>query len=171
MDEMRLRYPVAALMAYGVFLGLVRLWLWYVTGLRSERSVEFDFPELPDVPLPDFRGPDISAADFSFDLDELWAPVLLVVALIGLCGTGLYLVWTAPQLLAEIAVQGMMAAGMHEGLLRMRDGRWLWRTIKGTWLALAGVVVLAFMLGWSLQLYCPAAELLSQAMACPLPRW
>ncbi len=29
--SLRLRYPIAVLVSYGVFLGLVRVWLWYVS--------------------------------------------------------------------------------------------------------------------------------------------
>lgn len=163
MADMRLRYPVAALLAYGVFLGLVRLWLWYVADVRTRRSgeIEWDFPELPEFSGPDFDGPDLS-----FDLDELFAPLVLALAVFGLCFTGAYLVWIAPELLAEIALQGLMAASLHEGILRMRDGRWLWCTFERTWLALAGTLVLAFAVGWALRVYCPGAQLLSQAAAC-----
>src|SRR5512140_3211392 len=29
--SLRLRYPIAVLISYGVFLGLIRVWLWYVS--------------------------------------------------------------------------------------------------------------------------------------------
>ena len=163
MAGLHLRYPVAAFLAYGVFLGLVRLWLWYVAGVRTRRSDPHE-PDLPDP--PDFDVPDLELTGLSLDLEELLAPLVLALAVFGLCFTGVYLVWVAPELLAEIALQGLMAAGLHEGILRMRDGRWLWCTLRGTWLALAGTLLLAFAVGRSLQVYCPGAQLLSQAAAC-----
>lgn len=33
--SLRLRYPIAVLISYGVFLGLVRVWLWYVSIRRG----------------------------------------------------------------------------------------------------------------------------------------
>ena len=33
--SLRLRYPIAVLVSYGVFLGLVRVWLWYVSIRRG----------------------------------------------------------------------------------------------------------------------------------------
>jgi hypothetical protein len=33
--SLRLRYPIAVLVSYGVFLGLVRVWLWYVSIRRD----------------------------------------------------------------------------------------------------------------------------------------
>ena len=174
MEQMKLRYPLAGLLAYGVFLTLIRVWLWYVAGLRTRRTDrgDLDLPDWPDVDLghnwtsgwewPDFGLP---------DLDDLFVPVLLLLAAVGLCGAGVYVIWTAPELLAEIAVEGLLAAGLHEGVLRMRDGRWLRRTLEGTWLALAGVLLFAFLAGWSLQVYCPSAKLLSQATACPVRHW
>src|SRR5664279_238824 len=33
--SLRVRYPVAVLVSYGVFLGLVRVWLWYVSIRRG----------------------------------------------------------------------------------------------------------------------------------------
>jgi hypothetical protein len=42
--SLRLRYPIAVLISYGVFLGLVRVWLWYVSIRRGVafRSGSFD---------------------------------------------------------------------------------------------------------------------------------
>src|SRR5580693_6001306 len=42
--SLRLRYPIAVLVSYGVFLGLVRVWLWYVSIRRgvASRSGNFD---------------------------------------------------------------------------------------------------------------------------------
>jgi hypothetical protein len=45
--SLRLRYPIAVLVSYGVFLGLVRVWLWYVSirrgaGLRQGISDAVD---------------------------------------------------------------------------------------------------------------------------------
>ena len=36
--SLRLRYPIAVLVSYGVFLGLVRVWLWYVS-IRRDAGV------------------------------------------------------------------------------------------------------------------------------------
>jgi len=36
--SLRLRYPIAVLVSYGVFLGLVRVWLWYVSIRRGVAS-------------------------------------------------------------------------------------------------------------------------------------
>ena len=36
--SLRLRYPIAVLVSYGVFLGLVRVWLWYAS-IRRDAGV------------------------------------------------------------------------------------------------------------------------------------
>jgi hypothetical protein len=61
--SLRLRYPIAVLCAYGVFLGMVRLWIWYVAirqvavaaGGGGNRGTVLDGVDVavPDVSLPD----------------------------------------------------------------------------------------------------------------------
>jgi hypothetical protein len=40
--SLRLRYPIAVLVSYGVFLGLVRVWLWYVSIRRGVANRAWD---------------------------------------------------------------------------------------------------------------------------------
>ena len=61
--SMAWRYPVAVLLSYGVFLGLVRVWIGYVRSGASPGDVADALPdlgsgsvELGDVSLPSFRG-------------------------------------------------------------------------------------------------------------------
>ena len=52
----------------------------------------------------------------------------------------------------------------------MRDGRRRWCAVERTWRPLLGVLLVAFLAGWSLQRHCPEAVLLSKAIACPVAR-
>lgn len=51
--EVRVRYPLAVLGSYLVFLGLVRMWIWYVT---PGKSLDVD---LSDLPTPDLSADDV----------------------------------------------------------------------------------------------------------------
>ena len=50
--SLRLRYPIAVMVAYGVFLGLIRLWLWYVSARKQAalRTGSFDIGNLLNLP-------------------------------------------------------------------------------------------------------------------------
>jgi hypothetical protein len=50
--SLRLRYPIAVLVAYGVFLGLIRVWLWYVSARKQAalRTGTFDVGNLLNLP-------------------------------------------------------------------------------------------------------------------------
>jgi len=58
--RMWLRYPVAVLFAYGVFLLLLRLWLFSKRRARESRASDFDLSGL-DLPSPNFGGSSASA--------------------------------------------------------------------------------------------------------------
>jgi hypothetical protein len=50
--SLRLRYPIAVLSAYGVFLGLIRVWLWYVSARKQAalRTGTFDIGHRLNLP-------------------------------------------------------------------------------------------------------------------------
>lgn len=181
------RYPLATLLGYAVFVGLVRLWAVYVTGLLpGAPQISGNLPDLGsvDVSLPSgapdagvsFAGgdaggagasdawgaadlvPDVDMPDVSVDGDDgLIVLVVLAVLVVVLCGAGVYLIWIAPQLLSEVAFEVMLAGGMFRSLRRMDAGGWMGGVIGRTVIPFLLVLAAAAVLGWALHHYVPGA--------------
>ena len=91
-----------------------------------------------------------SGGGFGLDLDlgdDGWLVVLLLIlvaaVLASLFGAVLYLVWTGPAMLAEVAFQGMLAAGLVKSTRNWRDACWETRLLKSTWIPFTLILVLA----------------------------
>jgi len=136
------RYPLAGLASYAVFLVLVRLWLKYVAGVtpaKRRRNRDWD-PDVIDAP---------EALDFWpghwFDVFDDWLlPVALVASVLALAFTGVYLIWSAPVILTEIAAEcGPPCNGAGAGL------GWFGLTVQRTWRAWASAVAVLCLVHWA----------------------
>jgi hypothetical protein len=182
---MGLRYPIAILISYGVFLLLLRLWLW-ANGRHLNLDLDpsnLDF--LPSRQLAgesfhfgggsDFGGAgaggswgdsavssSASAAsdgiDVGFDLEELWLVVIALVAMgAGLIAT-LYIVYIAPVLLAEILVDGVLMVGLYRRIRGVERRHWLRAAVRQTLLPALIVAVCFAAGGYALQKAVPQAR-------------
>ena len=123
---MWIRYPIAILLAYGVFLLLLRLWLW-LHGRDMDvdlDDIDLDLSAGESVPseVSHFSGVrDIgdrhvgesvtssvnsssssswSGINFDLDLEEGWFLIIALIVLIGALIASLYIIYIAPLLLA-----------------------------------------------------------------------
>ena len=213
MDSMALRYPLALLMAYGVFLLL--LWLW----LRTKADDWADLPDpgihLSDLDLTpagarhtptwssgqggDFGGggasasfeaparahplmqsPPVrahgSATDTSGpldglgsvgdlgDADEFAIPLLLIALAAGLALSSLYVVYSAPTLLAELLLDGALSATLYRRLRGIERRHWVSTALRRTALPFALTALLLATVGWGLHAAAPGARSLGEAV-------
>lgn len=130
------------------------------------------------VPLPvgDPQVASSAAADYGtsgaakgigglFDLaaaDEGAIPILVVILVLGtalslvlLAG---YLVWTAPALLAELLVDGLVVAALSHRLHRIESPSWTRGVLRRTWLPAAGIALLLGFTGYVFQRLDPAID-------------
>ena len=190
-----LRYALASLSAYLVFLALLRFWLFY------KRT--FSGFDLPDVNL-DFSGANIDlsglgeSGDFAFsgasgdaggggaggswdggdvssldtggshsslfdgvslDGDEgclLLAAILLLA--LGILVVALYFIYSAPVLLAELLVDGLLMSGVYREMQKREAGNWLPTALRKTWLPAALLIVSLAVSGFLLQKAVPRAN-------------
>ena len=210
--SLRLRYPIAVLVSYGVFLLLIRVWLWYVSARRVVylKTGQFDIGGF-DVGFPSgggsgggsvqfgggssggggasdaFDGPvpvNFMAApapsggggghsswfdfDFGFDLDGdgLLILILLAVLILGIVLAAVYLVYAAPQILAEAAWQFALAGAIRTAA-KQEGGAWMPGLLKSTVLPFIVVLLLATGLGWFAHHVCPPASRLLEVLHCP----
>jgi hypothetical protein len=212
LDSMIMRYPLALLMAYGVFLLL--LWLW----LRTKAE---DWTDLPDPgvdlsapnrvpgdahPAPawssgqggDFGGgasasfdapapahplmqrPPVqvhgsrtatsdafdglgSAGDLG-DADEFTIPLLVIVLAAGLALSSLYVVYSAPTLLAELLLDGALSATLYRRLRGIERRHWVSTALRKTVLPFVMTALLLTAVGGGLQSAAPGARSLGHAL-------
>jgi hypothetical protein len=194
LNRLSIRYGIAVLLSYLVFLGLIRLWIWFATGREVavpnldsggvvDGSIELPAgevgspvvhfgggssggggasssweggPSLPDIDL------DIGGGDDGIGV--LIVLVLLVLAIL-LCGG--FLIYVAPNLLAEAAFSALLAGSLRRATRRLEAGNWTLGVLKYTVIPFAIVCGLSVWLGHAAHRHCPSAVKLSQALACP----
>lgn len=206
---MVLRWPLAMLGAWAVFLGL--LWLW----IRVQRdglgglgdaladqivSSDGDSGGGPageifrgaggrfggagasgDVDIaPTAAGDDVLAvagADrgsslgggkgFDLDLgdaDDLLVPILVIVMAAGMAAASLYVIWTAPTLLADLLFDSAISYGLYRRLRAGEQADWLATALRRTALPFALTALLLVGVGWGLHQLVPGARTVAEAL-------
>jgi hypothetical protein len=90
--------------------------------------------------------------------------VVVVVAVI--CGAGVYLVYIAPELMPEVALQALLASGLAKASKNAHQAGWIESLMKKTWIPLTLVLAVVSGLGYVVHTTCPTAVKLSQAFTC-----
>lgn len=205
LDTMAVRYPIAVLVAYGVFLLL--LWIWLKLQRDGWEGDGLDLLEVPfssggpgggsgggggftggggrfggggasssyDSPASAVRMPVKSGGgggggggsskgggfSFGLDLDEGGFLVVLAIGAIAVAafGAAIYLIWSAPILLAEVLVDGLIMTGLYRRLKQTEDpDHWMVGAVRRTWIPALVVVILFSFAGWLLQRAVPDAR-------------
>lgn len=192
---MALRYALACLLAYVVFLAL--LWLW----MRMRKDDYLDVPDFshPNAPPANVHGDggesagggasahwDAVDGDDSVvlesvetptdsgigdalgaaaDTDEFAIPLFLVIALAAMVLSSLLVIWSAPVLFAELLVDGVLAASLYRRLRGIETRYWLDSAVRRTVWPFLATTLIAAATGWALQTQAPGALTLGDALA------
>lgn len=202
--SMALRYPVAVMVAYGVFLLLLRIWL------ALQRDGWRDVVDIPDADMVElaldgvtslgkgagegfsggggsFGGAGSTANfhapaplssgggegsglgfDLDFDVDEpaaLLALLALLILAVVVMGAAVYVLWTAPVLLAEMLVDGLIMTGLYRRLRNTEEpAHWLLGAVRRTWIPALAVAILFSFAGHLLQKAVPEARSIGPAV-------
>ena len=70
----------------------------------------------------------------------------------------LYLVYTAPLLLAEVALDGAVVATLYRRMRRADAAHWAATTLRRTWMAAVVLVITATGVGFAFELIAPGAD-------------
>jgi len=172
--NMALRYPLAVLLAWGAFLGL--LWIWLKARDQDDVTDAGDALDLLPDSAPTHGGhaaSDAGAADLFDGLaaaDEFALPLVAIVFVVTLLLAARWIVTGAPTLFAELLVDSALSASLYH---RMRHGdanHWLdtaWRRTRKPFVITAAVLAL---LGFAVQTAHPGAHTLGQAIAAARAR-
>jgi hypothetical protein len=95
---------------------------------------------------------------FDVDLDDgVWLLVAAAAAVAGLAAIG-SVVYMAPVLLAEVALDAAIISVLYRRLRRDEQGYWLTTVLRHTWAPAVVLVVFAFVTGFALQQAAPEAR-------------
>ncbi len=190
-DSMGLRYALAFLIAYGVFLGLVRLWVELYRRRMDGAADALDY--VPDVfdgiatasgpslegggggdfagggATGDWTGPGAASVGSpgksggggigdALDLDEGWVIVVPIVIAIGSLVAAFILIWSAPGLLAELAIDVLVVSSLYRRLEHLDRRNWLLTALRKTWIPAAVVGALLIAGGVILDVVVPEAR-------------
>ena len=99
-----------------------------------------------------------SSKGFSLDLDDgALMPVLAVIAIVAGLAACATVIWQAPQMLAELIVDGTVAGAAYRGL-RTSAGNWTAGVIQRTWLPATALIGIFVLLGVAGQYIEPGAD-------------
>jgi hypothetical protein len=97
--------------------------------------------------------------DLGFDLDVDEA-VIIIIPIVAAVGIGIVVasaVWTAPALFAELLLDGLVGAGIYQGLRRSEVHSWLGSAVRHTRWSAAAVIAIAVAAGYLIQHFAPYA--------------
>ncbi|HSG38126.1 MAG TPA: hypothetical protein VLE27_00690, partial [Thermoanaerobaculia bacterium] len=103
----------------------------------------------------------------SFDLDDGGLLVLLAVLILAVAvmGAAFYVLWTAPVLLAEVLVDGLIMTGLYRRLRKTEEPtHWLLGAVRRTWVPALAVATLFSLAGHLLQQAVPEARSIGPAV-------
>jgi hypothetical protein len=133
-------------------------------------SMSFEQPNTlglsPPVRVPKGGGSKGSGFDLSFDLDEGGCLVVAAIAIMAAAalGTALWIIWTAPILLAEVLVDGLLMTALYRRLKRTEEpSHWLLGAVRRTWIPALITIVLFAVAGHLLQKAAPHARSIGAA--------
>ena len=185
---MALRYPLALLMAYGVFLLL--LWLW----LRTKAEDYLDIPDFSgsgssgsgdctpafegsgghfggggasgsfDMPTGADSSPLSDAVGAVGDADELAIPLLVIVFAVGLALASFYVVYVAPMLFAELLVDSALSYALYRRIKATDSPHWVESAVRRTALPFVLTAVFVSATGAAMAAYAPGAHSIGQVV-------
>jgi hypothetical protein len=178
--RMWLRYGLSVGIAYAAFVSFV--WLW----IQKKRRMRFDDPGWDGGSSAgggrDVGGPDpfavIPSSDGDgdadagvgggashpggfLDLDDAVVWFAVIAAIVSAVVAGAYVVFIAPNLLAEVLLDGVLATTLYRRLRAVDSRHWLETAVARTWVPVVVVAAFFVIAGAVCHWYAPEASTLS----------
>ncbi len=110
-------------------------------------------------------GSSSKSGGWDFDLgDEAIVLIALGILLLVIFGAGAYLVYAAPEILAEAAFEALLAAGLIKASRKMTRRGWIGSVLRATWVPFLVVLLMTGIFGWVAQTQYPDAARLSDIL-------
>jgi hypothetical protein len=122
-------------------------------------------PRAVEAPAPAAGGKSgfLSGFNLDCDCDEAVVIIALVAVVAGVMIASLWIIITAPTLLGELMVDGLLVSGLYRRMKNVERQSWLHTAFDRTVIPFAVLAVLFGLLGWALQNYAPEARSLGDA--------
>ena len=135
-------------------------------------SASFDGSSEAEVALPDSSWTESTSAlprvgdalDGVADGDEIVIPLLVIALVVGLALASLYVVYTAPMLLAEVALDGALSYSLYRKLKASDQQHWLQTAVKRTVWPFVMTAIFVTLLGYGLHVAAPEARTIGEAL-------
>jgi len=169
LTSMAVRYALAVLSGYGGFLLMLRAWLEYRQGIWDERLAGTesmsDFTPGPLDFFPDVGG---DSPRFFLDLDDLWWLVLLICAMLGALITIGYVIYDAPQLLAEVALDAGLVSAIYHRIRHEPQQHWSRAALRRTWIPATFLIFFMSIAGYAMEHLVPHARSVGDVLRAAL---
>ncbi len=167
------RYPLSVVIAYLIFLGLMRMWVGYVLlnfpPLRPSGSgwdLADDSLDVTDI-VASGGVSNFPSLDLDIDVGEgIWILVALAALVLVIFFAGGYLVYVAPDILPDIAFNALLAGCLSGAVKRAESRGWVRSVLCSTWIPLTIVLAMTIGLAVAIHRHCPGAVKLANALAC-----
>jgi uncharacterized membrane protein YedE/YeeE len=169
MQTMWIRYTIAILFAYGIFLLLIRVWA------ETQRAHFRNLPDLDpedaknrgeggypscDTDWTDFmRWTDIPGDDPDLGCLPL-IPIAIIASVIVAIGA---VIFAAPELLAEVFLDAVLISALYKRIQHLERRHWLAAVFKRTWLPVLVVLIIFAGAGALIQSYVPEVHSVGDA--------
>ena len=183
LDHIPLRYFAAAIAGYVTFLALIRVWIalhrigWHVDlpldgfgvpgHAASDSTAMFGGGSSGGGGASaawDSAASGASKVDVGIDVDEAWPLLLALAFLLGSLLAMFYVVYAAPVLLAEVALDAALVTGIYRRLRKEDARHWLGSAVRHTWLPALIAALCLYAAGMALQWAAPDARSIGDAV-------
>lgn len=126
-------------------------------------------PQTPAISTPNNSGGGSwkwPSFDFNCDVDDLWIILVLAVVVIAVIVCGGYLIWVAPEILPEVAMQAVIVPAIAKRTRQVENNYWAGSLVRSTVIPFLLVLLLTVALGWLVHNTCPGAVKLMDALNC-----
>jgi hypothetical protein len=170
---MWVRYPLAVLAGYGVFIGLLRLWIEFERKRFDPQTGEIDnlvtsIPlQIPESDwkerLPRNRWYDWLDLPGGFDLDEGCLIAVLLGVVVTLMGLAVFAVLSAQAFIAEVFLDAFIVSALYRRLRIAAQEHWLGTAVRKTWMLALMTAALLSLAGWCLEIAAPGSHSIGPA--------
>jgi hypothetical protein len=171
LESMGVRYPLAVLGAYAIFLGLMRLWVEHERHHLDPNDADLQAELANSITEPPPRVIDAQRGSWldSLDLLNLSDDILslafwLFAAVVGLLILLITIIGAAPILIAEVLVDALLVGLLYQRLRIPATEHWLGGAIRKTWTHLLLFILLLTFIGFTLDVMAPGSNTIGQGV-------